>query len=71
MILLSGECQLFINEKSTSVQVMAWCRQAASHYLHQCYPGSATRHHHHFEIIVLSVSHSMGLAMNFSNSAKG
>ena len=24
------------NEKSTLVQVMAWCRQAASHYLNQC-----------------------------------
>ena len=25
-------------DKSTSVQVMAWCRQAASHYLSQCWP---------------------------------
>ena len=25
---------------STSVQVMAWCRQATSHYLHQCWPTS-------------------------------
>ena len=26
--------------KSTSVQVMAWCRQARSHYLGQCWPRS-------------------------------
>ena len=26
------------NEKSTLVQVMAWCRQATSHYLIQCWP---------------------------------
>ena len=28
------------NEKSTLVQVMAWCRQATSHYLSQCWPSS-------------------------------
>ena len=27
-------------DKSTLVQVMAWCRQAASHYLSQCCPRS-------------------------------
>ena len=26
------------DDKSTSVQVMAWCRQATSHYLSQCWP---------------------------------
>ena len=26
------------DDKSTLVQVMAWCRQAASHYLSQCWP---------------------------------
>ena len=26
------------NEKSTWVQVMAWCRQATNHYLRQCWP---------------------------------
>ena len=26
--------------KSTLVQVMAWCRQATSHYLNQCWPRS-------------------------------
>ena len=29
-----------IDDKSTLVQVMAWCRQAASHYLSQCWPRS-------------------------------
>ena len=29
-----------INDKSTLVQVMAWCRQATSHYLNQCWPSS-------------------------------
>ena len=27
------------DDKSTRVQVMAWCREAASHYLSQCWPG--------------------------------
>ena len=26
------------DDKSTLVQVMAWCRQATSHYLNQCWP---------------------------------
>ena len=30
----------FIDDQSTMVQVMAWCRQAASHYLSQCWPRS-------------------------------
>ena len=29
--------QIFTDDKSTLVQVMAWCRQAASHYLSQCW----------------------------------
>ena len=28
------------NDKSTLVQVMAWCREATSHYLNQCWPRS-------------------------------
>ena len=28
------------DDKSTLVQVMAWCRQATSHYLSQCWPKS-------------------------------
>ena len=31
-------------DKSTFVQVMAWCRQATSHYLHQCRPTSMSQH---------------------------
>ena len=30
------------DDKSTLVQVMAWCRQPASHYLSQCWPRSLT-----------------------------
>ena len=28
----------FIDDQSTLVQVMAWCRPATSHYLSQCWP---------------------------------
>ena len=35
-----GMPENLINEKSTLVQVMAWCRQATSHYLSQCWPRS-------------------------------
>ena len=31
----------FTDNQSTLVQVMAWCRQATSHYLSQCWPRSA------------------------------
>ena len=30
------------DDKSTLVQVMAWCRQATSHYMNQCWPRSPT-----------------------------
>ena len=30
------------DDKSTLVQVMAWCRQATNHYLNQCWPRSPT-----------------------------
>ena len=30
------------DDKSTLVQVMAWCRQATSHYLSQCWPRSVS-----------------------------
>ena len=37
----SGECHwTFSNEKLALVQVMAWCHQATSHYLSQCWPKS-------------------------------
>ena len=32
--------QNLTDDKSTLVQVMAWCRQATSHYLNQCWPRS-------------------------------
>ena len=32
------------DDRSTMVQVMAWCRQAASHYLSQCWPGFLLPH---------------------------
>ena len=32
----------FTDDQSTLVQVMAWCRQATSHYLSQCWPRSLT-----------------------------
>ena len=32
--------QGFSDDKSTLVQVIAWCRQATSHYLNQCWPKS-------------------------------
>ena len=32
--------QGFTDDKSTLVQVMAWCHQATSHYLSQCWPRS-------------------------------
>ena len=34
--------QNITGDKSTLVQVMAWCRQATSHYLSQCWPRSMT-----------------------------
>ena len=41
MIMSSDECHR-TDDKSTLVQVMAWCRQATSHYLNQCWPRSPT-----------------------------
>ena len=34
--------QYFTDDKSTLVQVMAWCHQATNHYLNQCWPRSPT-----------------------------
>ena len=45
--LLSSDChrrQNHTNKKSILVQVMAWCRQATSHYLGQCWPSSLSPH---------------------------
>ena len=38
--LVLGECHRTPLMKSTLVQVMAWCRQATSHHLSQCWPRS-------------------------------
>ena len=37
-IALIGMSLDFTDDQSTLVQVMAWCRQATSHYLSQCWP---------------------------------
>ena len=37
---LTWKPQDLTDDKSTLVQVMAWCRQATSHYLSQCWPRS-------------------------------
>ena len=39
-IVLAWMPQNLTNEKSPLVQVMAWCRQATSHYLSRCWPRS-------------------------------
>ena len=39
-IALTWKPQDLTDDQSTLVQVMAWCRQATSHYLNQCWPRS-------------------------------
>ena len=39
-IALRWMSQDLTDDKSTLIQVMAWCRQATSHYLSQCWPRS-------------------------------
>ena len=39
-ILIMWMSQGFTDDKSTLIQVMAWCRQATRHYLNQCWPRS-------------------------------
>ena len=39
-IALTWKPQDLTDDKSTLVKVMAWCRQATSHYLSQCWPSS-------------------------------
>ena len=39
-ITLRWKSQGLTDDKSTLVQVMAWCRQAIGHYLNQCWPRS-------------------------------
>ena len=38
------------DDKSTLIQVMAWCRQATSHYMSQCWPRSLAIWHHYAPI---------------------
>ena len=56
----------FTDDQSTLVEVMAWCRQATSHYLSQCLP----RSHHmvslgHYELTKL---HELGKANNITTT---
>ena len=37
-VTIYGCCRTSLDYKSTLVQVMAWCHQAPSHYLNQCWP---------------------------------
>ena len=39
---LLWSCPNMTDDQSTLVQVMAWCHQATSHYLSQCWPRSLT-----------------------------
>ena len=57
-------------DKSTLVQVMAWCRQATSHYLSQCWPDPC---HHmasldHDELKV--TSWALGQSHKYNNSGE-
>ena len=47
--------------KSTLVQVMAWCPQATSHYLHQCWPRSMSH------MVSLGHNELKQMKYNFSN----
>ena len=48
ILVIDGSCKIvlkwitidLIDDKSTFVQAMAWCRQATSHHLSQCWPRS-------------------------------
>ena len=52
--------------KSTLVQVMAWCRQATSHYLSQCWPRSMCCHMASLGHNVLSLASFPGLESWYS-----
>ena len=66
------------DDKSTSVQVMAWCRKATSHYLSQCWPRSmspngVTRPQSVFGFIVLNnyiILHNLVIAFGFISHFK-
>ena len=44
------------DDKSILVQVMAWCRQATSHYLSQCWPTPVPLGHDELVYIYISIS---------------
>ena len=57
------------DDKSTLVRVMAWCRQATSHYLSQCWPRSiASLGHYELKIFTLIKHHNFGLKRWRTNS---
>ena len=50
-ITLDSTLEDLADGKPALVEVMVWCRQAASHYLDQCYPRSAMPYEGHSEVI--------------------
>ena len=62
------------DDKSTLVQVMAWCRQAWSHYLSQCWPRSMSPNGVWSWFIVCSVPshylHQCKVIINWTHSVK-
>ena len=52
------------DDKSTIIQVMAWCHQATSHYLRQCWPKSMSPYGITRPQWVNTLLHSLGIACN-------
>ena len=67
-IALRGLPQNFTNAKSKLVQVMAWCHQAASHYLSQCWPWSLSPYGFARPQWVLSTKHALSHILFWFNS---
>ena len=71
--------QEFTDDLSTLVQVMAWCRQATSHYLNQCGPRSMSELNHELtyelthwplgDLVVISKVQSMNACYRWSSWA--
>ena len=67
----------FIEDQSTLVQVMAWCRQAPSHCLSQCWPRSlslysVTRPQHYNNVIMGEMASQItSLTIVYSNVYSG
>ena len=60
MIMPPHEWQSLTDDKSILVQVMAWCRQATSYYLSQCWPSSMSP----YVVIVAYWLHMRGIALS-------